>query len=81
MSREFAQTNGVKIKHWAKPARQLGEGGRRAGGRVRIHSMDGDKLVGAGVALHARGRHGVQGRSGNPSCRTRWRTAASRRSI
>ncbi len=26
--REFAQTNGVRIKHWAKPVRLIGEGGR-----------------------------------------------------
>ena len=31
---EFAQTNGVKIKHWAKPARLIGEGG--AGKRLTV---------------------------------------------
>jgi len=45
---EFAQTNGVKIKHWAKPARLLGEGGRGRAAEFEYTRMDGDKLVGTG---------------------------------
>jgi len=45
---EFAQTNGVKIKHWAKPARLLGEGGRVRAAEFEYTRMDGDKLVGTG---------------------------------
>ena len=38
---EFAQTNGVKIKHWARPLRAVGsarDGASRGAGRVRIHA-------------------------------------------
>jgi dihydropyrimidine dehydrogenase (NAD+) subunit PreT len=45
---EFAQTNGVKIKHWAKPARLLGEGGRVRAAEFEYTRLDGGKLVGTG---------------------------------
>jgi dihydropyrimidine dehydrogenase (NAD+) subunit PreT len=45
---EFAQTNGVKIKHWAKPARLLGEGGRVRTAEFEYTRLDGGKLVGTG---------------------------------
>jgi len=45
---EFAQTNGVKIKHWAKPARLLGDGGRVRAAEFEYTRLDGGKLVGTG---------------------------------
>ncbi len=45
---EFAQTNGVTIKHWAKPARLLGEGGRLRAAEFEYTRLDGGKLVGTG---------------------------------
>src|SRR5215470_5756376 len=46
---EFAQTNGVKIKHWAKPARLLGEGGRVRAAEFEYTRLDGaGKLAGTG---------------------------------
>jgi glutamate synthase (NADPH/NADH) small chain len=45
---EFAQTNGVKIKHWAKPARLLGEGGKVRAAEFEYTRLEGDKLVGTG---------------------------------
>jgi glutamate synthase (NADPH/NADH) small chain len=45
---EFAQTNGVKIKHWAKPARLIGEGGRVRAAEFEYTRLDGGKLVGTG---------------------------------
>jgi dihydropyrimidine dehydrogenase (NAD+) subunit PreT len=45
---EFAQTNGVKIKHWAKPVRVLGEGGQVRAAEFEYTRMDGGKLVGTG---------------------------------
>jgi glutamate synthase (NADPH/NADH) small chain len=45
---DFAQTNGVKIKHWAKPARLLGEGGRVRAAEFEYTRLDGGKLVGTG---------------------------------
>ena len=40
---EFAQTNGVKIKHWARPARLLGEAGQ-----VRVAEFEYTRLDGSG---------------------------------
>ena len=45
---EFAQTNGVKIKHWARPTRVLGEGGHLRAAEFEYTRMDGGKLVGTG---------------------------------
>ncbi len=46
---DFAQTNGVRIKHWAKPARVLGEGGRvRAAEFEYTEIGEQNKLVGTG---------------------------------
>jgi len=46
---EFAQTNGVKIKHWAKPARLIGEGGRVRAVEFEYTGLDGaGKLAGTG---------------------------------
>jgi glutamate synthase (NADPH/NADH) small chain len=46
---EFAQTNGVKIKHWAKPARLIGEGGRVRTAEFEYTRLDGaGKLAGTG---------------------------------
>jgi glutamate synthase (NADPH/NADH) small chain len=46
---EFAQTNGVKIKHWAKPARLIGEGGRLRAAEFEYTRLDGaGNLVGTG---------------------------------
>jgi len=46
---EFAQTNGVKIKHWAKPARLLGEGGRVRAVEFEYTRLDSaGKLAGTG---------------------------------
>jgi dihydropyrimidine dehydrogenase (NAD+) subunit PreT len=45
---EFAQTNGVKIKHWAKPVRVLGEGGQVRAAEFEYTRMDAGKLVGTG---------------------------------
>jgi len=46
---EFAQTNGVKIKHWAQPTRLLGEGGRLRAAEFEYTRLDGaGKLVGTG---------------------------------
>jgi glutamate synthase (NADPH/NADH) small chain len=45
---EFAQTNGVKIKHWAKPARVLGEDGRVRAVEFEYTRLAGGKLAGTG---------------------------------
>jgi len=47
---EFAQTNGVKIKHWARPVRLLSDGGHLSGVECESTTLDADgKLVGAGT--------------------------------
>jgi glutamate synthase (NADPH/NADH) small chain len=45
---EFAQINGVKIKHWARPVRLLGADGRVAEAVFEYTRSDGGKLVGTG---------------------------------
>jgi len=46
---EFAQTNGVKIKHWARPARLLGEAGQVRAAEFEYTRLDGsDRLAGTG---------------------------------
>jgi dihydropyrimidine dehydrogenase (NAD+) subunit PreT len=46
---EFAQTNGVKIKHWARPARLLGEAGRVRAAEFEYTRLDGSgRLAGTG---------------------------------
>jgi dihydropyrimidine dehydrogenase (NAD+) subunit PreT len=46
---EFAQTNGVKIKHWAKPARLVAEGGRVRAAEFEYTRLDAaGKLAGTG---------------------------------
>ena len=47
---EFAQINGVKIKHWARPVRLIGDGGqaaRRSSSSTRSSTSDG-RLIGTG---------------------------------
>lgn len=43
---EFAQTNGVKIKHWARPVRVLGEAGHVRAAEFEYTRLDGGRLVG-----------------------------------
>ncbi len=45
---EFAQTAGVKIKHWAQPARFLGENGALTGVEFEYTESKGGKLAGTG---------------------------------
>jgi dihydropyrimidine dehydrogenase (NAD+) subunit PreT len=46
---EFAQTNGVKIKHWARPARLLGEAGQVRAAEFEYTRLDGSgRLAGTG---------------------------------
>jgi glutamate synthase (NADPH/NADH) small chain len=46
---EFAQTNGVKIKHWAKPVRVLGDGGQLRAVEFEYTEIgEQNKLVGTG---------------------------------
>jgi glutamate synthase (NADPH/NADH) small chain len=45
---EFAQTSGVKIKHWAQPVSLQGEGGRLTGVTFEYTRLDGGRLVGTG---------------------------------
>ncbi|MEO8560136.1 MAG: NAD(P)-dependent oxidoreductase [Rhodospirillales bacterium] len=45
---EFAQTNGVRIKHWAKPVRLIGEGGRVTSAEFEYTEMSSGKLVDTG---------------------------------
>ena len=47
---ELAQTDGVLIRHWLKPKRLIGEGGRSPR-RARIHREDRRPLVGTGETL------------------------------
>ena len=44
----FAQTSGVKIKHWAQPVSLQGEGGRLTGVTFEYTRLDGGRLVGTG---------------------------------
>ena len=48
---EFAQINGVKIKHWAKPVRLLGEGGELRAAEFEHTRLDGGRLVGTGASF------------------------------
>jgi glutamate synthase (NADPH/NADH) small chain len=75
---EFAQTNGVTIKHWAKPVRLLGEGGRLRAAEFEYTRLNGGKLVGTGERLPSP-RTRCSRRSGRPSCLTRCSTARNRR--
>jgi len=45
---EFAQTEGVKIKHWAKPVGFVGDGGTLTGIEFEYTRMAGSKLEGTG---------------------------------
>jgi glutamate synthase (NADPH/NADH) small chain len=46
---EFAQINGVKIKHWAQPIRLIGKGGSIAGVEFEYTRLDADgRLAGTG---------------------------------
>ncbi|MGF1630901.1 MAG: NAD(P)-dependent oxidoreductase [Kiloniellaceae bacterium] len=45
---DFAQTNGVKIKHWARPHGLAGEGGRLKAVTFEYTRLQGDRLVGTG---------------------------------
>ena len=45
---EFAQINGVKIKHWARPVRLVAREGQVAEAVFESTKLDGNKLVGTG---------------------------------
>ncbi|MGH6988798.1 MAG: NAD(P)-dependent oxidoreductase [Stellaceae bacterium] len=46
---EFAQINGVTIRHWARPVRLLGKDGHVVGGEFEATALDGDgRLTGTG---------------------------------
>jgi glutamate synthase (NADPH/NADH) small chain len=45
---DFAQTNGVKIKHWAQPHSLAGEGGRLKAVTFEYTRLEGGRLVGSG---------------------------------
>lgn len=45
---EFAQINGVKIKHWARPKRLVGRNGHVAEAVFEYTRLDGTKIVGTG---------------------------------
>ena len=46
---EFAQTGGVRIKHWARPSRLIGEGGHVVAAEFeRTRETDGGRLTGTG---------------------------------
>ncbi len=45
---EWAQTNGVKIRHWAAPKEVLSEGGAVSGMRFAATAMNGDQLAETG---------------------------------
>lgn len=45
---EFAQVNGVKIKHWARPSRVVGRNGHIAEAIFERTRLEGSKLVGTG---------------------------------
>lgn len=47
--REFAQINGVKIKHWAKPVRLLGKNGHVIATEFEYTAFDGGRVVGTGA--------------------------------
>jgi dihydropyrimidine dehydrogenase (NAD+) subunit PreT len=44
----FAQVNGVKIRHWAKPARLFAGGGHVVAAQFEYTRLDGGKLAGTG---------------------------------
>jgi glutamate synthase (NADPH/NADH) small chain len=47
--REFAQTNGVRIKHWARPVRLVGEAGQVVGVQFEYTQLDAaGRLIGTG---------------------------------
>ena len=48
VEQEWAQTNGVKIRHWAAPQEVLSEGGAVKGVRFAATAMSGGKLVETG---------------------------------
>ncbi|HXY98943.1 MAG TPA: NAD(P)-dependent oxidoreductase [Stellaceae bacterium] len=49
--REFAQINGVKIKHWAKPLRLTGHDGHVAEAVFEYTRMEAQRLVGTGESF------------------------------
>jgi dihydropyrimidine dehydrogenase (NAD+) subunit PreT len=52
---EFAQINGVTIKHWAKPVRLLGRDGHVVGCEFETTALDGGRLTGTGVRFTLEG--------------------------
>ncbi len=46
---EFAQVNGVSIRHWAKPIRLRAEGGHVAAAEFETTRVEGGRLVGTGA--------------------------------
>ncbi len=85
--RELAQTDGVRIKLNARPARLVAEDGQRDGDRVRIHhrARTGE-LAGTGetfalaadMVFKAIGQNFLPRRSTAPRRRSSWKAAASR---
>jgi len=60
VEQQWAQTNGVTIRHWAAPKEVLSErGGER--GALRGHGTERRQAGGNRRDLHARSRHGAQG--------------------
>ncbi len=51
VEQEWAQTNGVKIRHWAAPKEVLSEGGAVSGVRFAATALSGDQLVETGEAF------------------------------
>ncbi|HMA15887.1 MAG TPA: FAD-dependent oxidoreductase, partial [Kiloniellaceae bacterium] len=45
---DFAQVNGVRVKHWAQPKALLGEGGRLSGVTFEYTRLEGGRLAGTG---------------------------------
>jgi glutamate synthase (NADPH/NADH) small chain len=48
---EFAQTNGVRIKHWARPVRLIGEAGRVTAAEFEYTRLQGRDLIGTGESF------------------------------
>lgn len=48
---EFAQTNGVKIKHWARPRRLVGHNGHVREAEFEYTRLDAGRLVGTGESF------------------------------
>ena len=73
---EFAQINGVTIKHWARPVRLIGDDGQARGSRVRVHAARRQRPARwHRRALHAAAPTWCSRRSASCSCPSRCGTA------